>query len=130
MSTTPAKATKKSKTAKSTTKAATTAKATKVKATPKAATKATPAPKATTTKAAATPKAKKVSGPVIEILSAQYGIDGTRVEMASVKVGRKLTNKMAGSDPAPKTPKNALITATVDGNKVEKTFTEGEVINF
>ena len=76
------------------------------------------------------PKAKTVTGPVIEILSAQYGIEGTRIEMATVKVGNKLTNKMAGSDPAPKSAKNAVIKAKVDGKEVTKTVAEGEVINF
>ena len=85
-------------------------------------------------RAARTPRAKKekvATGPVVEILSALYGIEGTRVEFgANVKVGKKLTNKMVGSDPAPKVAKDALITATVDGDKVSIVVKEGEVINF
>jgi len=92
-------------------------------------------------KEAAKPRAKKAKAapaetpaepevPALEILSALYGIDGNRVEMATVKVGRKLTNKMAGSDPAPKTPKNAIIRVRVAGEEVEKTFNEGETIEF
>jgi len=87
------------------------------------------APKAP--KAAKAPKTpKEAVGPAIEIISALYGIEGTRVEMAEVKAGRKLTNKMAGSDPAPKTAKDAIITAKVDGTEVTVTVKEGEVIAF
>lgn len=82
-------------------------------------------------KAAKAPKTpKEAAGPAIEIISALYGIEGTRVEMATVKAGRKLTNKMAGSDPAPKTAKDAIITAKVDGTEVTVTVKEGEVIAF
>jgi hypothetical protein len=82
-------------------------------------------------KAAKAPKTpKEAVGPAIEIISALYGIEGTRVEMASVKAGRKLTNKMAGSDPAPKTAKDAIITAKVDGTEVTVTVKEGELITF
>jgi hypothetical protein len=97
-------------------------KATKAPATPKA----EKAPKAE--KVAKTPKA--AAGPAIEILSALYGIEGARVEMATVKPGRKLTNKMAGSDPAPKVAKDAIITAKVDGAEVTVTVKEGELIAF
>ena len=82
-------------------------------------------------KAAKAPKTpKEAVGPALEIISALYGIEGTRVEMAEVKAGRKLTNKMAGSDPAPKTAKDAIITAKVDGTEVTVTVKEGEVIAF
>jgi len=82
-------------------------------------------------KAAKAPKTpKEAVGPAIEIISALYGIEGARVEMAEVKAGRKLTNKMAGSDPAPKTAKDAIITAKVDGTEVTVTVKEGEVITF
>ena len=85
----------------------------------------------TTPKAAKAPKTpKEAAGPAIEIISALYGIEGTRVEMAEVKTGKKLTNKMAGSDPAPKTAKDAIITAKVDGTEVTVTVKEGEVIAF
>ena len=93
------------------------------------ATPAAPA-KATKAKAEKAPKVEKPSGPVVSILSALYGIEGTRVEMTgAIKSGRKLTNKLAGSDPAPKTKKDAIITFTVDGG-AEQTVTvaEGEVI--
>ena len=86
--------------------------------------KAPKAPKAE--KVAKTPKV--AAGPAIEILSALYGIEGARIEMATVKNGRKLTNKMAGSDPAPKVAKDAIITAKVDGTEVTVTVKEGEVI--
>ena len=84
-------------------------------------------------RAARTPRAKKekvATGPVV-ILSALYGIEGTRVEFGeNLKVGRKLTNRMVGSDPAPKVAKDALITATIDGDKVSIVVKEGEVIKF
>jgi hypothetical protein len=85
-------------------------------------------------RAARTPRVKKekvATGPVVVILSALYGIEGTRVEFfENVKVGRKLTNRMVGSDPAPKVAKDAIITATIDGDKTIITVKEGEVINF
>ena len=93
------------------------------------ATPAAPA-KATKAKVEKAPKVEKPSGPVVSILSALYGIEGTRVEMTgAIKSGRKLTNKLAGSDPAPKVKKDAVITYTVDGG-AEQTVTvaEGEVI--
>ena len=77
-----------------------------------------------------TPKVKAApSGPVIEILKAQYGIDGTRIDI-DAKVGRKVTNKLAGSDPAPKVAKNLMLTAMVDGVEQTLTFNEGEFIKF
>ena len=80
-------------------------------------------------KKAKAPKAEKPAGPVINILSALYGIEGNRIEVKdNVKVGNKLTNKMAGSDPAPKTKKNLVITATVDGTEVTRTIEEGEKV--
>jgi hypothetical protein len=111
------------KTAKTTLKIAEVKEPKAPKATATATPKAEKAPKA-----AKTPKA--AAGPSIEIISALYGIEGARVEMATVKAGRKLTNKMAGSDPAPKTAKDAIITAKVDGTEVTVTVKEGEVIAF
>jgi hypothetical protein len=69
---------------------------------------------------------------IISILSATYGIDATicQVEPENIKVGRKVTNKMAGSDPAPKQKKIMTIKAVVKGAEVEKTFNEGEIISF
>lgn len=93
----------------------------------KEATPATPAAEAKPKKSA---KKAAVTEETVEVLSALYGIEGNRVTMATVKVGRKLTNKMAGSDPAPKTVKNAIIRAKVNGKELEKTFNEGEVISF
>ena len=80
-------------------------------------------------KAPKAPKAEAVAKETVEILSAQYGIEGTRIEFTPI-VGKKLNNKMAGSDPAPKVKKDAIIKAVVNGAEVEKTFTEGEVIAF
>jgi hypothetical protein len=80
-----------------------------------------------------TPKAKAPKAPdaVIEILSASYGIDENRIEVKDlVKVGRKITNKLIGSDPAPKAKKLLIVTATVDGVEVEKTFAEGDKLTF
>ena len=117
---------------KATTKTATKGKVTSTAKNAKAkiATSTPAAPKATKAKVEKAPKVEKPSGPVVSILSALYGIEGTRVEMTgTIKSGRKLTNKLAGSDPAPKTKKDAIITYTVDGGaKQTVTVTEGEVI--
>lgn len=74
-------------------------------------------------------KAMEAAGPAVEILSALYGIEGNRISVTPI-IGKKMTNKIAGSDPAPKVKKDVIIKATVDGAEVEKTFTEGEVISF
>ena len=84
--------------------------------------------KATKTKAT-TVETPKVEAPTVEILEAVYGIKDAQVSFTPV-VGRKLTNKMVGSDPAPKVKKEAIIKAKVEGKKVTKTFAEGEVIAF
>lgn len=87
----------------------------------------------------AKPKAKKekkekveaVTKDTIEILSALYGINSVKVEVKdSIKVGRKITNKMIGQDPAPKEKKELYIKAVVNGTEIEKTFAEGEKIIF
>jgi hypothetical protein len=77
-------------------------------------------------------KSKKDTEEIISILSATYGIDATicQVEPENIKVGRKVTNKMAGSDPAPKQKKIMTIKAVVKGAEIEKTFNEGEIISF
>lgn len=69
---------------------------------------------------------------IVSILEASYGITGVTVTVDpnSIKVGRKVSNKMAGSDPAPKQKKVMTILAVVKGEQVEKEFTEGEVISF
>lgn len=74
-------------------------------------------------------KAEKpaVTGPVVAILSALYGINDTRVEIKdNAKVGKKVGNAMAGSDPAPKQKKDLIVKYTIDGVEGEKTFAEGE----
>lgn len=76
-------------------------------------------------------RVEKAAGPVVNILSALYGIDGARVECGeNIIVGKKLNNKMTGSDPAKGVKKDAIITATVNGDKVSLTFGEGEKITF
>lgn len=77
------------------------------------------------------PKAPKVEAATIVILSALYGINENRIEVKdTVVVGRKITNKMIGSDPAPKEKKLLVVKATVNGAEVEKTFSEGEKVTF
>lgn len=68
----------------------------------------------------------------IQILKAIYGIDATVIEIDTekVKMGKKVSNKMAGSDPAPKVKKALTVTAMVYDKEVTKTFDEGEVIEF
>ena len=73
----------------------------------------------------------KVEKATIVILSALYGINENRIEVKdTVVVGRKITNKMIGSDPAPKEKKLLYVKATVNGAEVEKTFSEGEKVSF
>lgn len=97
----------------------------------------TPVPEEATTEEAKEKKVvvKKekavVAKETIEILSALYGINSVKVEVKdSIKVGRKITNKMIGQDPAPKEKKELYIKAIVNGTEVEKTFSEGEKIIF
>ena len=68
----------------------------------------------------------------IQILKAIYGVDATVIEIDTekVKMGKKVSNKMAGSDPAPKVKKALTVTAMVYDKEVTKTFGEGEVIEF
>ena len=92
-------------------------------------TKEKTAPK--TEKTAPKTKKAKVAEKTVKILSAVYGIEGKSVEICDkVKVGRKITNKLAGEDPAPKEKKNLIVKAEVDGTAVSKTFTEGEKLIF
>lgn len=65
----------------------------------------------------------------ITILEGHYGIDGNRIEFKPI-MGKKLTAKMAGSDPAKGAAKTAIVQASVNGTTVVKTFVEGEVIIF
>lgn len=67
--------------------------------------KATPASTNTPTEAPAKEKELK---PVLEA-TGRYGIEGHMIPMANVKNGRKLSNKMAGDDPAPGKSKFAII---------------------
>lgn len=98
--------------------------------------KAAKAPKAEELKLVdAKPKKKvivKEEESSVEILKAIYGIDATVIEIDTVKVkiGKKVSNKMAGSDPAPKVKKALTVTVMVYDKEVTKTFSEGEVIEF
>lgn len=76
-------------------------------------------------------KEKKPKGPVVVIDSAVYGAGENTIEVASkLVIGRKITNKLVGEDPAPKTKKILVVKATIDGNPVEKTFNEGDKLTF
>ena len=94
---------------------------------PKGTAKAKPAAAGSTVEATTAPAKPKVE---FVVLKSEYGIDGNRIAMAEVKHGNKLTNKMAGSDPAHKVRKTAIITATVNGVEVTRTFAEGQKIVF
>lgn len=95
--------------------------------------KVTPAP-AATTKAAETTTTKAEAPPKPKLeASGRYGIDGNMIDMASIKPGNKLTNKMAGSDPAPGKLKFAIIdyswnTGDVKGKTQQVRVNEGEKI--
>lgn len=83
---------------------------------------------ATTTAPVATDAPAKPAKPVI-VATGKYGVDGNRIDMATVKNGNKLTNKMAGGDPAPGVVKNAIITYSIDGApQKEITVNEGEKV--
>jgi hypothetical protein len=106
---------------KSTAEETPTVEATEVE-TPKAA-KAPKAPKAE--KVAKAPKTQ------INIISALYGVEGTTVEVKdSMKIGRKITNKLTGNDPAPKVKKQLQVVAEINGERIERTFAEGEILKF
>ena len=70
--------------------------------------------------------------PSIKILKALYGIDGTEIDITgNVKTGKKVNNRLAGSDPVPGTKKRAIVTVLLaDGTESTKTFNEGESIVF
>jgi hypothetical protein len=77
-----------------------------------------------------TPKAPEALDPAtVEIFSAQYGIDGSRVSVI-VKIGDRVNNRLAGTDPAPKQRKTLVVLAKVNGAEVEKAFREGTVVTF
>jgi hypothetical protein len=48
----------------------------------------------------------------------------------NVKLGKKVSNKMAGEDPAPKQKKVMVVKALVGETEVTKEFNEGEVVAF
>lgn len=82
-------------------------------------------------KAPKTPKEPKVKKAVISITSALYGTPEKTIEVASkLIVGRKITNRLIGEDPAPKLRKTLTVKAVVDGTPVEKAFNEGDKLVF
>jgi predicted secreted protein len=78
----------------------------------------------------ATPETAKAKA--VKILTALYGQTTIKtVDVTDkVTVGGKITNKIAGEDPCPKKKKSLYVTAEVDGEKVEKTFSEGQPVIF
>jgi len=68
----------------------------------------------------------------VQVLKATYGVDTSIVEVDTTRVvvGKKVSNKMAGSDPAPKVKKTLSVTVMVYDKEVTKSFNEGEVIEF
>lgn len=72
-------------------------------------------------------KVEALTEEILKVLSATYGIQGTTVNVnpEDVKFGKKVSNKMAGCDPAPKQKKTMTVTFS-DGS--EKVFNEGEVV--
>lgn len=69
--------------------------------------------------------------PIVQILEANYGITGSMIIVTeNVKLGKKASNKMAGSDPAPKQKKVLVVKALVGETEVTKEFNEGEVVVF
>lgn len=70
----------------------------------------------------------------IEIISARYGIPRYFMEISTnrIKLGRKITNKNLELkvDPAPYFKKKLRIKVRYDGKTVEKTFSEGEILQF
>jgi hypothetical protein len=72
----------------------------------------------------------------MEVLKAQYGINGNMVDVKDavtehgIKLNRrKLTNKLIGSDPAPKKVKSLVLSYCIDGGKQQEvTIMEGELI--
>lgn len=73
-------------------------------------------------------KVEVTDHPSVEILSALYGIEGTMVPMKTVTFGKKLNNRMAGSDPAPGVKKFAEIKYIQDGIEHTGHFEEGQTL--
>jgi len=79
----------------------------------------------------AKPKTKSKVENIIQILEANYGITGSMITVTeNVKLGKKVSNKMAGEDPAPKQKKVMVVKALVGETEVTKEFNEGEVVAF
>jgi hypothetical protein len=58
-------------------------------------------------------------------------VEGTTVEVKDqMKIGRKITNKLTGNDPAPKVKKQLQVVAEINGERIERTFAEGEILKF
>ena len=69
--------------------------------------------------------------PIIEILSATYGIPGETMNVTNkIIIGEKFTNITAGSDPCPRKKKQITILATIDGIEKEFVFIENKRIQF
>jgi len=68
---------------------------------------------------------------VVVIDSAVYGTSEKNIQVATkVIIGRKITNRLVGGDPAPKQKKILVVKATVDGKAVDKIFNEGDKLIF
>ncbi len=86
----------------------------------------------TNTEKAAAPK-KHV--PVVEILKAQYGIEGathdaraTLGELGIKLNRRKISNQLIGADPAPGKVKSLALSYSIDGQVHDVVLSEGEVL--
>ena len=70
----------------------------------------------------------------IKILSAIYGISEKNIEIVSrlseKSIGEKITNRLAGNDPAPRIKKSLTVKAIIDGKEIEKIFAEGQKLEF
>ena len=79
--------------------------------------------------ATGTAKEKKVAEPQVVIIKATYGKDKDTIECAeNIKIGRKVTNKLCGKDPAFKKVKTLVLVAEFNGVKRKYEFTENEFI--
>ena len=67
----------------------------------------------------------------IIINSAMYGAGDNRIDITDkIIIGKKITNSLAGCDPAPKCAKTLMVNASIDGKIVDKIFNEGEKLMF
>ena len=85
------------------------------------------------------PSTRKSSGPEetvyidpnIKVIEAIYGAPGHLVNItALVKLGQKITNRMAGGDPIYGTKKTLKLTIEKDGKQQTKIFNEGQLLVF